>query len=759
IPRAAAAGVEFAPPVTYALSQPASIVALGDLDGDGDLDAVVGTSGGRGVEVFLNRGDGTFNPAPSMDMPPQAGLVIANLDGDNHADLAVAGVDGSVTVFHGRGDGTFESAFSVSPGIAGIAAIAITSADLDGDGLDDLALLSQSDSSRALPHVLVTVLLNRNGGFAAPAVYAPGGGARSITAGDLNGDGRPDLVTGNNPGSVSVFLNRGDGSFGEAVTYEAPGYVSCVAIGDLDGDGNADLAAADEAGSMNVLRNDGHGAFTFAGNTLLYGRAECVTLADFDGDGHADVAVSRDDLGEVIALAGRGDGTFLYPALYFATGAGAHGIASGDLNGDRRPDVVTADMGTGGGGSMSVLMSGAPRTCGRNDLASGVGASGLVAGDFNADGALDLAASNEDNTLAVFLNDGLGGFQPAKHYPLGTLSQNLAIGDLDDPRRRQLLRGRQRGRGPAPAMGRGRRRGRRWLARSRDRELPRRDRERLGLCASQPGRQGLRKAGHIRRGGRPVHRARGERESRRHAGPGGRQLRWPIGVDPHQPRRRNVRARSALRDRLEPRRSGRRPRPRRRQRHRGRQLQGEHDHHSQERRERRVHPVRELRGRAPAALDPGRDPQGRRRRRPGGRAGGDVGGDPARERRERRLRGRARDMRRGGQPQDADRRRFRRQRRARPRDRQHRRRHCLGPARREPARQRPEPRSRSLARRRSSCASSTSRGAWCGPWRTQRSRPAGTRRAGTGPPTAVTQRDPARTSTACARATSGLCAR
>src|SRR5206468_10997366 len=125
--------------------------------------------------------------------------------------------------------------------------------------------------------------------------------------------------------------------------------------------GDADLAAADEAGSMNVLRNDGHGAFTFVGNTLLYGRAECVTLADFDGDGHADVAVSRDDLGEVIALAGRGDGTFLYPALYFATGVGAHGIVSGDVNGDGHPDLVTADLGDAAGGSMSVLLSGAPR--------------------------------------------------------------------------------------------------------------------------------------------------------------------------------------------------------------------------------------------------------------------------------------------------------------------------------------------------------------------------------------------------------------
>ena len=425
----AAAGVEFGPPTSYPLSRPATSVALGDLDLDGDLDAAVATSGGA-VEIFLNNGNGVYVGTTPVNASARF-LAIADLVGDGAPDLALSGVDGSISVFRGLGGGGFDFEFSVP---VGAATGPISAADLDGDGLNDLAALGSIDSTS----LSVAVLLNRNGSFDAPVGYSVAAGPRSIEAGDLNGDGRPDLATGDY-GTASVLLNHGDGTFAPAASYQVPGSVLYAAIGDLDGDQHPDLAVADGAGTMNALLNTGSGAFAFKGNTPLYGMAAGTAVADFDGDGHADVAVARADLGQVIALAGRGDGTFLYPALYFATGMGAQGLASGDVNGDGRPDLVTADYGVGGVGSMSVLISGAAQTCARFDLASGVGASGLVAGDLNADGALDLAASNEDNTLSVMISDGQGGFAPRSIYPLGTLSQNLAIGDLDGDSRPDLV--------------------------------------------------------------------------------------------------------------------------------------------------------------------------------------------------------------------------------------------------------------------------------------------------------------------------------
>ena len=434
VPALVMASVEFAPPASYPVSAPASSVTLGDIDGDGDLDAAVGSRVGLGVEVFLNQGDGSFLRAAPVVSPYQADIAIANLVGDANADLAVVGVDGTLSVYRGTGIGVFVFALSVP---VGHGAGRLVAADLDGDGLTDLAVLgslSLPDTSRAS----VLVLINQNGSFAPPVGYRPNSYPQSIVAGDLNGDHRPDLVTGNG-GTASVFLNHGDGSFEAPVSYAVQGYETSVAIGDLDGNGNPDIAVADEYGTMNALLNDGSGAFAFAGNTPLYGEAGGVVVADFDGDGHDDVAVPRDDLGQVIALAGRGDGTFQYPALYFSTGMGANGIAVGDVNGDHRPDLVTADRGDMGGGTMSVLVSGAPRPCRRDDLASGVSASGLVSADFNADGAPDLASTSEAGSLYVFLNDGLGGFGAGQPYPLGTLSQNLSAGDLDGDSRADLV--------------------------------------------------------------------------------------------------------------------------------------------------------------------------------------------------------------------------------------------------------------------------------------------------------------------------------
>jgi VCBS repeat protein/flagellar hook capping protein FlgD/FG-GAP repeat protein len=434
--RVASAGVEFAPPVSYPLSHPATSVALGDFDGDGDLDAAVGSSYAPAVEIFLNRGDGTFGLIDPVVAPAQAGIVVARLDGDGYPDLAVVTPDGSVSVFRGRGDGGFDHLFSQ---LAGRSASAVTAADLDGDGLDDLAILGAFGEDTTT--VSLGVLINQNGSFAPPAGYSVRSWTRSIAAGDLNGDGRPDLaigVAGGYQSAVAVLLNQGDGTLGSSVSFVVPGGAPYAAIGDLDGDGDADLAAA-EATTVTGLLNNGSGSFAIAGTTPLYAYAQNAAVADFDGDGRADVATSGDALGRVIALGSAGNGTFFDPPLYFGSSPGGRGIASGDVSGDGHPDVVTADLGTSGQGSMTVLVSGAPRSCPRKDLRSGAGASGVVAADFNADGAPDVAAANEDRTLAVMLNDGFGGFSDARRYALGTLSQNLAAGDLDADGRPDLV--------------------------------------------------------------------------------------------------------------------------------------------------------------------------------------------------------------------------------------------------------------------------------------------------------------------------------
>ncbi len=318
-------------------------VVTGDFNGDGFLDGagIVNSNSGNFATVMLGDGTGGFTAATGMNLGSQVASLVAEGDfnGDGVLDLAVGG-QGPVTILLGKGDGTF------SPGqtIAMAANISsMVAADLNGDGMVDLAFLSPS-----LSRVLV-YLGNGDGTFTASTLAPPstGSNAFAVAAGDFNGDGIPDLAVSG--ATLEVFPGNGDGTFASATSNPQSGgfIIAC----DFNGDGKLDLAVANAPASVAILLGDGHGNFSTATNVEIGGAygAEFIQLptyiacGDFNGDGKTDLIMNNPlGLGGATAVAfGNGDGTFVGFTVF--TNGVASVVAVGDLNSDGLTDLVTEE--------------------------------------------------------------------------------------------------------------------------------------------------------------------------------------------------------------------------------------------------------------------------------------------------------------------------------------------------------------------------------------------------------------------------------
>jgi hypothetical protein len=333
-------------PVTVRNSSTDTGVALGDFTGDGKFDMAIVTWNVyyNGVTLFPGLGNGQF--AAGIQSPAVSATTIASSDfnTDGKLDLVVTGSSG-VSILLGNGNGTFGAPTTFAVGnLPSWVAVG----DLNGDGKADLAVANGSGSDGA------SVLLGDGTGSFGAATSVPAGGSASfVTIADLNADGKADLAVVNSS-TVSIVPGNGDGTFGTSAPLTA-GTPDSVSVGDFNGDGLPDLTATSfippggGGSAMLVWLNDGTGGFSFSAKyvTDAYGSNPIgSTVADFNQDGILDILAVNDFSDTVSLYTGVGDGTF-NPQVSMVVGDRPTWVLPADFTGDGRLDMAIVNSNSG----------------------------------------------------------------------------------------------------------------------------------------------------------------------------------------------------------------------------------------------------------------------------------------------------------------------------------------------------------------------------------------------------------------------------
>jgi hypothetical protein len=351
--RSARAEITFSAPTSYNAGSAPQAIATGDLNRDGLPDLVTANYSSATVSVFLNN-------------PLQRGTFLKGVE------------------------------YPVANG-----PMSLVVADLNGDGAPDIAAACFAASS-------VTVLTNLGGtGVFAPAgTFAAGVQPSSIAAGALrrNAGAPVDLfVTNVAAATLTVLQGTGAGTFAASGVYPVASLPKAVTAGDFNSDGNLDVAVGGASDStVSILQGDGAGSLRSVSSIKLTGHPYGLTAVRLNPNGPLDLVAANYSKGGVIVMKGHGDGSF-DPAVYSLGGLGSCAIGVGDFNRDGAPDLAVSnsfskDAGVFAGNGQSFA------------LASTVGAglavirNGIAVADLNGDGLFDIATSNSNNTVDVFLN-------------------------------------------------------------------------------------------------------------------------------------------------------------------------------------------------------------------------------------------------------------------------------------------------------------------------------------------------------------------
>ncbi len=303
-----------------------SALASGDMDGDGDLDALLGDLTAEAVSILANDGDGGFaaTTATAVDGGELQFFALFDLNGDGLGEAVTIDESRSKLWVYARSGEDFviadrrEGFQSIYEAIAG---------EFSGDDNADLVLAEQ-DADR-----VVVLPGNGDGTVGSPIATATIDGPVFLDRGDMDGDGRLDVVVLGADG-LAVHLNDGGGTLGPAIPVASSGEARSVSVGDVDGDGHLDVVSRYGFRDVAVYLGDGTGALAFAGLTRVSSEPQAVTAVDLNADGAADVVAVHSFRGIAATLMSRGDGTLEPPVELFGDQWADLCIADIDEDGD-----------------------------------------------------------------------------------------------------------------------------------------------------------------------------------------------------------------------------------------------------------------------------------------------------------------------------------------------------------------------------------------------------------------------------------------
>lgn len=432
----------FGPATNFATASAPNALALGDVNGDGHLDLATGSGTDKAIaSVHLGDGTGAFGSALAIPTIETGGgsngmtVVLADMNGDQNLDLIVGiRTYNAFRVFLGDGQGAFGESFRLR--FKYLQPNAMIATDWNHDQKTDLIVSGAGSDGYSVANGMLVLLGNGAGGIAQQLPFYIGTESRRLAVADMNGDENPDFVSATDRG-VIVLLADGKGGlltasrFSDAeVSFQGP-----YATGDWNGDQNLDLMS----GTMRMTLGDGNGGIFAISTTDLPSLPLTMikpVAADFNMDGKLDVAIrTSSPTANLSVLLGDGRGNFGSPINAPSPTAAFYRLEGGDWNSDGKPDLVVLEP----NGTSVVLLLGDGRGNVPTTMPYGLSAPLLTAvvADLNADGKPDLAVGHA-GSIAVMIGNGAGGFSGTTLLPITGSAGSLTVSDLNADRRVDL---------------------------------------------------------------------------------------------------------------------------------------------------------------------------------------------------------------------------------------------------------------------------------------------------------------------------------